>query len=239
MNDTSDKRTTDDAVDVVDWWASRVVDREVEFADVPADLRAQVQSRAADFAAVRTGLSVIGAPGVIDDIAIARAIKSAKTAPRSSWRRIGGPLSMAAALIGVIAIGITAIGRDSRSSDDLATADQPMMSSPLAKTIDTEAPASESQEVIEAAGAAESEVMSSTGESVVIADMVELGRLTNGWWTTPPTMSPAAMCPLAEGMQRVDMSVTFAGIPAEIHLGPSNLKVVALSDCMVLAGITP
>lgn len=239
MNDTPDKRNSDETVDVVDWWASRVVDREVEFADVPADLRARVHARATDFAAVRTGLSAIGAPGVIDDIAIARAIRSAKTAPRSSWRRIGGPLSMAAALIGVIAIGITTIGRDSRSNDDLTAADQSTMSSPLAKTADTQAPASESQEVIEAAGAAESEVMSTTGESVEIADMVELGQLTNSWWTTPPTMSPAAMCPLAEGMRRVDMDVMFDGIPAEIHFASNNLKVVALSDCMVLASITP
>ena len=238
MNDTPDKRTTDDAVDVVDWWASRVVDREVEFADVPADLRARVQSRAADFAAVRTGLSAIGTPGVIDDIAIARAIRTAKTAPRSSWRRIGGPLSMAAALIGVIAIGITAIGRESRSTDDLATADQTMMSSPLAKTIE---PASAAPEAAASAAAEtmESGSMSPTDEPIAIADMVELGQLTIHWWSIPPATNTESACPLAEGMQRVDMNVTFAGIPAEIHLGPSNLKVVALSDCMVLAGITP
>jgi hypothetical protein len=63
--------------------------------------------------------------------------------------------------------------------------------------------------------------------------------LTDDWWTTPPVMVPKASCPLAEGMQRVDMNVTFSGIPAEIHFGSNSLKVVALSDCMVLAGITP
>lgn len=238
MNDTPDNRVTDDAVDVIDWWASRVVDREVEFADVPADLRAHVQSRAADFAAVRTGLSAIGAHGNVDEMGVARAIRAAKTLPKSSWRRIGGPLGMAAALIGVIAIGISAIGRDSRPTDDLVAADQSAMSSPLAKTIEPAAAAAEPL-APESGGVAESGVMSSGGASIAIADMVELGQLTNGWWTSPPTTVSEASCPLAEGMQRVDMTVTFAGIPAEIHLGSNNLKVVALSDCMVLAGITP
>lgn len=235
MNDTPDNRTTDDAVDVVDWWASRVVDREVEFADVPADLRARVQSRAADFAAVRTGLSVIGAPGAVDEVGIVRAVRAANSSPQSSWRRIGGTLGMAAALIGVIAIGINTIGHDSQSNEDLVAADQATVSSPLAKTIE---PAS-APLAPEVAGAAESGVMSAAGASIAIADMVELGELTNDWWTNPPVMVAESTCPLAEGMQRVDMNVTFAGIPAEIHLGSNNLKVVALSDCMVLAGITP
>ena len=239
MNDTPDKRNSDETVDEVDWWASRVVDREVEFADVPADLRARVHARATDFAAVRTGLSAIGAPGDVDEVGITRALRASRTPAKTTWSRLGGQLAMAAALVAIIAIGITTIGRDSRSNDDLTAADQSTMSSPLAKTADTQAPASESQEVIEAAGAAESEVMSTTGESVEIADMVELGQLTNGWWTTPPTMSPAAMCPLAEGMRRVDMDVMFDGIPAEIHFASNNLKVVATSDCMVLASITP
>jgi len=110
------------------------------------------------------------------------------------------------------------------------------MSSPLAKTIE---PAASEPLAPESGGVAESGVMSSAGASIAIADMVELGQLTNGWWTSPPTTVSEASCPLAEGMQRVDMAVTFAGIPAEIHLGSDNLKVVALSDCMVLAGITP
>ena len=238
MNDTPDNRNSDESVDEVDWWASRVVDREVEFADVPANLRSRVQERATDFAAIRNGLSAFGVPGAVDEVGIARALRASSAPAKTPWARLGGPLGMAAALIAVIAIGITAIGRDSRSDDDLTAADRSTMSTPLAKTVDQTAPATEAPQ-IQAAGAAASEAMSSTGEVIEIADMVELGSLTNDWWTTPPVTDSVSMCPLAEGMQRVVMDVTFAGIPAEIHLGANNLKVVALSDCMVLAGITP
>jgi hypothetical protein len=233
MNDRPEPEPTEDSVDVVDWWASRVVDREVEFADVPAELRAAVHQRASDFDALRIGLTSLGASSDTNDLMIARAVREGSTTGSSSrtanLRRIMGPLGLAAALVAVVSIGINVVGRDSNTGDDVAaTAEMSAMSFPLAKS-------AESMAVDAAPAPAEA------GASVPIdiADMVELAEFTDGWWTNPPNMKAEPVCPAVDEMQAVDLEIVFAGQPAEIHFGSGGLKVLSIADCMVMAGITP
>jgi type IV secretory pathway VirB2 component (pilin) len=240
VTDLPDNTTPAEAVDVVDWWASRVVDREVEFADVPSELRADVQARAADFDSIRRGLLATGVGDAADEMAISRAIREASTAPsahadRASIKRIIGPLAMAAALVAVVAIGVSIVGRDSSSSDDFAST-AAEVSAPTTRTKSTESVADTAM-AIESAGAVAVAPMND-GSAVRIADMVELGEVTSGWWANPPATKDSGTCPVMDAMRVVDIEIVFAGMPAEIHLGPDSLKVLALADCMVLAGIT-
>jgi hypothetical protein len=239
VTDHSDNATPPEAVDV-DWWASRVVDREVEFADVPAELRTDVQARAADFDSIRRGLLAIGVVDAADELSVSRAIRDGSAVPmarvnNTSAKRIIGPLAMAAALVAVVAIGVSVIGRESRSNDDFAsTAAEVPASSPLAKSTESAAGTAMAVESADAAVAAPMNEES----AVQIADMVALGEFTNGWWTNPPVTKDAGTCPVMDAMRVVDIEIVFAGMPAEIHMGPDSLKVFALADCMVLAGIT-
>ena len=233
MNERTDSEPNEESVDVVDWWSSRVVDREVEFADVPADLRSAVHRRASDFDALRIGLASLGSSSDANDLMIARAIREGATtgspSRASHLRRITGPLGLAAALVAVVSIGINVVGRDSNTGDGVAaTADMSAMSSPLAKS-------AESMAVDAAPAAAEA----GTAAPINIADMVELGEFTHGWWANPPSMKPEPLCPTVDDMQAVDLDIVFAGQPAEIHFGPGELKVLSTVDCMVMAGITP
>lgn len=240
MSEIIDNDTGDEDIDVVDWWASRVVDREVEFADVPIDLRSDVQRRASDFGAVRTGLSVLASTESIDDLAIQRAVERArKVSPTSSSsmvRRIVGPLGMAAALIAVVAIGISAIGSGDSGEDFATTADETALASPQAKNVETVNGEQMSQD--SSAPMATGASVQAASSAVVIADMVELTALTADWWTNPPPRRDDATCPQEGDMHVVDIDVVFAGTTAEIHLGSASLMVYSLTDCTVLAGIT-
>ena len=50
----------------VDWWSSRLVDREIDFADVPPDLRRAVQERSPTFAIQRRTLLRSGVENTFD-----------------------------------------------------------------------------------------------------------------------------------------------------------------------------
>jgi len=240
MSSLSDPSNRDERLDDL---ASRLLDRDIEFADVPADLRSAVQSRADEFGRVR---STLLHTDDIDDDSFDRAFARAIDSSTSSRRRTVVLGVAAAAITVVVALGVVVASRnDNRDGrDDFAEAPNASVEAiptpaaeaksqtDLAAVSDTVlATPMQTPSVAGAVGGANSDV-------TMIVDMVALGAIANEWWVVPPSLSDlSASCPLAEGSQLVAGSFTFAGQPVEIHYSDGGVDVFSLPDCAKIASI--
>lgn len=266
MNDSFGHPGSDPASDV-DWWASRLIDGEVAFADVPADLRGAVQDRVEVFNVQRRALLRLDVDHRVDSALTERAVSAAMHPPEATvvpWRRRLVPLlAVAAASIGVIAVGASVVGRD--DSPDVIAVDAPtvMAESNAAPAFDDApkaAPGSAddivppvddnavAMSVDTAAPSLEPETTTDTtrreampDEITEIADMIELAALADRWRVSPPALldGPAA-CVDDEGRPAVAVNVRFAGIDAQAYYSPeSGVMLLAVADCLKLASIVP
>lgn len=100
----------------IDWWASRLVDREIDFADVPADLRSAVQDRATAFITQRRTLLRLGQDHEVESSTTEAAIRVAHRSADASVvplrRRLVPLVAVAAATIGVIGVGVAILQPD-------------------------------------------------------------------------------------------------------------------------------
>lgn len=268
MNDRVNNQPNDpvnDTMNDVDWWASRLIDQEIAFADVPADLRGAVQDRVETFGVLRHALLRLGADHRVEPRITDRAIAAASN-PTTALvvplrRRLVPLLGVAAATIGVIVVGVSVLGNDGRpdviaveasesaakSSDSAITTDAtpsaaveiapPVDGSALAMSVDTAAPGGATPEP--ALAEAPREPMPT--EITEIADMIELAELADAWRTSPPPLldGPAA-CEDDQGRPAVAVNVRFAGIDAQAYYSPeAGVMLLAVADCLKLASIVP
>lgn len=262
-NDPENEAMTD-----VDWWASRLIDQEIAFADVPADLRGAVQERAETFGVQRRALLRLGADHRVDSAITDRAIAAASNPPEATVvplrRRLVPLLGVAAATIGVVVVGVSVLGSDDRPdvvaveapesatksidaplSGD-ATDSAPNAAAEIAPPVDGSAlamsvdPAASSGPTTEPA-LANAPRESMPTEVTEIADMIELAELAAQWRTFPPPLldGPAA-CEDDQGRPAVAVNVRFAGIDAQAYYSPdAGVMLLAVADCLKLASIVP
>lgn len=263
----NDHTSEDDPELDVDWWASRLVDREIEFADVPADLRGSVQARSAAFMVQRRTLLRSGAENVVDESVTNAAIAAALRSPTATViplrRRLAPILAVAAVSIGVIAIG-TSILRPDDSTDETAVEFADMAAN-VDVVREAEIPAAVTSESVVEGAAPESDTASAMGiddaaptippadelsematanvsiDTVEIADENELSELFRSWIdSSPPTSTEAPSCDDDFGRPELSLTVTFAGIEARVYFSPEDgVSVRAISDCSILASIVP
>lgn len=242
MSSLSDPSNRDERLDDL---ASRLLDRDIEFADVPADLRSAVQSRADEFGKLRsTLLHTDDVDGDAFDRAFARAIET----PASTRLRTIVLGAAAAAITVVVALGVVATSRDDNRDgrDDFAEAPTASVAVEANPT-----PAAEAKSQTDLAAVPDSvlatpmqtpsvagAVGGANSDVTMIVDMVALGAIANEWWVVPPSLSDlSASCPLAEGSQLVAGSFTFAGQPAEIHYDETGIAVFSVPECTKMASV--
>lgn len=228
---------TDSSVpdDRIDDYASRLLDREIEFADVPADLRAFVQLRSEEFAAIRDAIRV---PIAIDSSLTERAVESTLR-PSSRFRfRTVWASAAAAAVVLVVAIGIVTTNRSTEAP--MADSSAPDMAA--AVVADAATPAAQTKAIgtttIVLEAAATPMQSPQVTESTDIPDIVALGELVSMWRTNPPALLDGpSICPLLSGFRVAAGPFTFAGQTVEIHVSDDEIRVVSTSDCAQVASI--
>lgn len=241
MSSFSDPSNRDERLDDL---ASRLLDRDIEFADVPADLRSAVQSRADEFGRLRSTLLHTDEVG---DEAFDRVFAHAIEPATSSRVRTVVLGVAAAAITVVVALGVVVASRndDRDVLDDFAEAPN---TSVVVEANPT--PAAEAKSQSDLAAVADTVLATpmqtpsvagasgSGGDVTMIVDMVALGAIANEWWVTPPPLSDqSASCSLVEGWNVVAGSFTFAGQPAEIHYGETGIVVFSVPDCVEMASV--
>lgn len=241
---TDPTNNTDDDI-IIDELASRLVDRDVDLADVPSELRAAVESRAAQFVTTRQQLltSLPQADGSTIDRAVNEALRSSRTqsVTHTRSRKFGvyiGSLAAAAAVVAIVGVAVTQSGSSDESVSDMAVAAKispEVAAAPMA----SEAPAEMSAASF--APMAADSALTGAKASLIIGDTNELQDLVSEWsnegFVVP--LKPEALCddPLRPA---IDVEVTFAGEPAEIHFNPQDGVIVyRISDCSVIIGIVP
>jgi hypothetical protein len=241
---TDPTNNTDDDI-IIDELASRLVDRDVDLADVPSELRAAVESRAAQFVTTRQQLltSLPQADGSTIDRAVNEALRSSRTqsVTHTRSRKFGvyiGSLAAAAAVVAIVGVAVTQSGSSDVSVSDMAVAAKispEVAAAPMA----SEAPAEMSAASF--APMAADSALTGAKASLIIGDTNELQDLVSEWsnegFVVP--LKPEALCddPLRPA---IDVEVTFAGEPAEIHFNPQDGVIVyRISDCSVIIGIVP
>lgn len=253
MNEPTSEPASD-----VDWWASRLVDQEIAFADVPADLRAGVRERADEFAAQRQALLRLGVEHRVDatitDRAVVAAMQPTDAVVVPLRRRLVPLMAVAAASVAVIAVGTSVLQRDSEpdvvaldlAANELSTPEPAVASDAVTPGAAAETSASSTDDTATMSAGAEekaaSEVRTSMPTDVVeIADMIELAEFTRDWWTSPPPLldGPAA-CADDQGREAVAVNVRFAGIDAQAYFSAgAGVMLLATADCLKLASIVP
>lgn len=260
MNDPVNEQMND-----VDWWASRLVDGEIAFADVPADLRGAVQRRVEVFSAQRQALLRLGVDHRVDTTLTERAIAAATQAPEATVvplrRRLAPLVAVAAAAIGVVVVGVSILRSDERP-DVIA------LDTPVTETRSKESPEATTPPEVAASAATESapsvddsavamsidtiapETNASDGiapgapmptDVIEIADVIELAALADEWRASPPALldGPGA-CEDDEGRPAVAVNLRFAGIDAQAYFSPgAGVMLRAVADCVTLASIDP
>lgn len=241
MSSLSDPSNRDERLDDL---ASRLLDRDIEFADVPADLRSAVQLRADEFGRVRSSLLQT------DDVhaeTFDRAFRRAIEPPTSSRVRTALLGAAAAAVTAMIALSVVIATRNGERDvlDDFAGA-----SSASVATEASSAPAAEAKSQADVAAVPDTMLatpmqtpsvagaIGGADDVTVIVDMVALGALADEWSVTPPSLSDlSASCPLVEGWQLVAGSFEFAGQPAEIHYDETGIVVFSVPECTKMASV--
>jgi hypothetical protein len=241
---TDPTNNTDDDI-IIDELASRLVDRDIDLADVPSDFRAVVESRAAQFVTNREQLltSLPQADGAAIDRSINDALRSSRTQPevRAKSRKFGvyiGSLAAAAVVVAVVGVAVTQSGSSDESVSDMAVAAKispEVAAAPMA----SEAPAEMSAASF--APMAADSTLSGAKASLIIDGTDELQDLVSEWsvegFVVP--QRTVALCgdPLRPA---IDVEVTFAGEPAEIHFSIADGIVVYRTDtCDMMGGIVP
>ena len=241
---TDPTNNTDDDI-IIDELASRLVDRDIDLADIPSELRAAVESRAAQFVTTRQQLltSLPQADGSTIDRAINVAVRSSRSQPvvRAKSRKFGvyiGSLAAAAVVVAVVGVAVTQSGSSDESVSDMAVAAKispEVAAAPMA----SEAPAEMSAASF--APMAADSALSGAKASLIIDGTDELQDLVSEWsvegFVVP--QRTVALCgdPLRPA---IDVEVTFAGEPAEIHFSIADGIVVYRTDtCDMMGGIVP
>ena len=240
---TDPTNNTDDDI-IIDELASRLVDRDIDLADVPSELRAAVESRAAQFVTTRQQLltSLPQADGSTIDRAVNEALRSSRTQPdvRAKSRKFGvyiGSLA-AAAVVAVVGVAVTQSGSSDESVSDMAVAAKispEVAAAPMA----SEAPAEMSAASF--APMAADSALSGAKASLIIDGTDELQDLVSEW-SVEGFVVPQRTVALCDDLLRpaIDVEVTFAGEPAEIHFTPQDGVIVyRISDCSVIIGVVP
>lgn len=241
---TDPTNNTDDDI-IIDELASRLVDRDIDLADVPFELRAAVESRAAQFSTNRQQLltSLPQADGSTIDRAINVALRSSRSQPvvRAKSRKFGvyiGALAAAAAVVAVVGVAVTQSGSSDESVSDMAVTAK-ISPEVAAVPMASEAPAEMSAASF--APMAADSALSGAKTSLIISTTDELQDLMSEW-SVEGFVVPQRTVALCDDSLRpaTDIEVTFAGEPAEIHFTPQDGVIVyRISDCSVIIGIVP
>ena len=241
---TDPTNNTDDDI-IIDELASRLVDRDIDLADVPSDFRAVVESRAAQFVTNREQLltSLPHADGAAIDRSINDALRGSRTQPvvRAKSRKFGvyiGSLAAAAVVVAVVGVAVTQSGSSDESVSDMAVAAK------ISPEVEAAPMASEAPAEMSAASFAPmtaDSALSGAKASLIIDGTDELQDLVSEWsvegFVVP--QRTVALCgdPLRPA---IDVEVTFAGEPAEIHFSIADGIVVYRTDtCDMMGGIVP
>jgi hypothetical protein len=241
---TDPTNNTDDDI-IIDELASRLVDRDVDLADVPSELRAAVESRAAQFVTTRQQLltSLPHADGSTIDRAVNEALRSNRTqsVTHTRARKFGvyiGSLAAAAAVVAIVGVAVTQSGSSDESVSDMAVAAKispEVAAAPMA----SEAPAEMSAESFSPMIA--DSAISGAKASLIINDTSELQDLVSEWsvegFVVPQKSEALCDDPLRPA---IDVEVTFAGELAEVHFSVADGIVVYQTDtCDMMGGIVP
>ena len=241
---TDPTNNTDDDI-IIDELASRLVDRDVDLADVPSELRAAVESRAAQFVTTRQQLltSLPHADGSTIDRAVNEALRSNRTqsVTHTRARKFGvyiGSLAAAAVVVAIVGVAVTQSGSSDESVSDMAVAAKispEVAAAPMA----SEAPAEMSAESFSPMIA--DSAISGAKASLIINDTSELQDLVSEWsvegFVVPQKSEALCDDPLRPA---IDVEVTFAGEPAEVHFSVADGIVVYQTDtCDMMGGIVP
>ena len=245
---TDPTNNTDDDI-IIDELASRLVDRDIDLADIPSELRVVVESRAARFVTNRQQLltSLPQADGSTIDRAINEAINEAlrnnqiQAVSQVKSRKFGvyiGALAAAAAVVAIIGVATTQSGSSDESVSDMAVASK-ISPEEAAVPMASEAPAEMAADSF--APMAADSTLSGAKASFIINDTNELQDLVSQWsvegFVIPQKSEQLCDDPLRPA---IDIGATFAGEPAEIHFTPQDgVFVYRVSDCSVIIGIVP
>ncbi|MDP4649089.1 MAG: hypothetical protein NWP39_03000 [Ilumatobacteraceae bacterium] len=245
---TDPTNNTDDDI-IIDELASRLVDRDIDLADIPSELRVVVESRAARFVTNRQQLltSLPQADGSTIDRAINEAINEAlrnnqiQAVSQVKSRKFGvyiGALAAAAAVVAIIGVATTQSGSSDESVSDMAVASK-ISPEEAAVPMASEAPAEMAADSF--APMAADSTLSGAKASFIINDTNELQDLVSQWsvegFVIPQKSEQLCDDPLRPA---IDIEATFAGEPAEIHFTPQDgVFVYRVSDCSVIIGIVP
>lgn len=236
---------TDDNNINIDELASRFVDRDIDLAGIPAELRAAVEARAAQFVTNREQLltSLPHADGSTIDRAVNEALRSHRTqsVTHTRARKFGvyiGSLAAAAAVVAIVGVAVTQSGSSDESVSDMAVAAKispDVAAAPMA----SEAPAEMSAESFSPMIA--DSAISGAKASLIINDTSELQDLVSEWsvegFVVPQKSEALCDDPLRPA---IDVDVTFAGEPAEVHFSIADGIVVYRTDtCDMMGGIVP
>ena len=241
---TDPTNNTDDNI-TIDELASRFVDRDIDLAGIPAELRAVVESRAAQFVTNREQLltSLPHAGSSTIDRAVNEALRSSRTQSlaRTKSRKFGvyiGSLAAAAAVVAVIGVAVTQSGSSDESVSEMAVAAKispEVAAAPMA----SEAPAEMSAESFSPMIA--DSAVSGAKASLIINDISELQDLVSEWsvegFVVPQKSEPLCDDPLRPA---IDVEATFAGELAEIHFSIADgIVVYRIDSCDMMGGIVP
>ena len=241
---TDPTNNTDDNINI-DELASRFVDRDIDLAGIPAELRAVVESRAAQFVTNREQLltSLPHADGSTIDRAVNEALRSSRTQSlaRTKSRKFGvyiGSLAAAAAVVAVIGVAVTQSGSSDESVSEMAVAAKispEVAAAPMA----SEAPAEMSAESFSPMIA--DSAVSGAKASLIINDISELQDLVSEWsvegFVVPQKSEPLCDDPLRPA---IDVEATFTGELAEIHFSIADgIVVYRIDSCDMMGGIVP
>ena len=241
---TDPTNNTDDNI-TIDELASRFVDRDIDLAGIPAELRAVVESRAAQFVTNREQLltSLPHADGSTIDRAVNEALRSSRTQSlaRTKSRKFGvyiGSLAAAAAVVAVVGVAVTQSGSSDESVSEMAVAAKispEVAAAPMA----SEAPAEMSAESFSPMIA--DSAVSGAKASLIINDISELQDLVSEWsvegFVVPQKSEPLCDDPLRPA---IDVEATFTGELAEIHFSIADgIVVYRIDSCDMMGGIVP
>ena len=244
MNNDPTHNTDDNNINI-DELASRFVDRDIDLAGIPAELRAAVEARAAQFVTNREQLltSLPHADGSTIDRAVNEALRSHRTqsVTHTRARKFGvyiGSLAAAAAVVAIVGVAVTQSGSSDESVSDMAVAAKispDVAAAPMA----SEAPAEMSAESFSPMIA--DSAISGAKASLIINDTSELQDLVSEWsvegFVVPQKSEALCDDPLRPA---IDVDVTFAGEPAEVHFSIADGIVVYRTDtCDMMGGIVP
>jgi hypothetical protein len=242
---TDPTHNTDDNNINIDELASRFVDRDIDLAGIPAELRAAVEARAAQFVTNREHLltSLPHADGSTIDRAVNEALRSHRTqsVTHTRSRKFGvyiGSLAAAAAVMAIVGVAVTQSGSSDESVSDMAVAAKispEVAAAPMA----SEAPADLAAESFSSMAA--DSAISGAKASLIINDTSELQDLVSEWsvegFVIPQKSEALCDDPLRPA---IDVEVTFAGEPAEVHFSIADGIVVYQTDtCDMMGGIVP